>query len=221
MNGAAIIAAVRATTLLDTDQVTDDEMLVWVNEGHFRLAALHSWPWLQAAGHFHSAGAVQAYPITDIDATARRIVAIYDDTTSRRVRQVSATNAIETYGNDFPTAALATCYFLWGGSIYLIPIPTVVATYRVLYYKAPTAISTITSPEFDTQFHGALVHYGEFRVWEREEDLEKAGASYAHYLDMVGRMNAWYGQQAEDNPWAVGQPVASARWTNTPFLDGL
>jgi hypothetical protein len=69
-------------------------------------------------------------------------------------------------------------------------------------------------------FHSVLVHYGEFRAWQREEDLDKAAASYSHFADMLERMRLWYTQRVDDHPWSVGQPDWGRAVTNTPFLDG-
>jgi len=217
-----MIAAIRTSTLLPATRVSDDEMLDWVNEGYFRLAVLHGWPWLEAAGHFHATVGQQDYPLTDIDASARRLIAVYDDESNRRLRQVAPAVAINEYGDEFPSAERATCFFVWADRIYLIPVPTAVTMiYKVLYHKAPAALLVGTSPEFDPMFHHCLVHYGEFRAWQLEEDLDKAAAAYSHYADMVERMRMWYTQRVDDDPWAVGSPSGSARSSNTPFLDGL
>jgi len=222
VNGSALIAAVRTSTLIPTTQVSDDDLLNWLNEGYYRLAAMFNWSWLEASGHVDTVVGQQAYVLsTALDVSVRRIVAVYDDAGRTRLRQLDAGQAVEMYGDDWPTGERATCFFLWAGSLYLIPVPTTIKIYKVLYHKTPTALTAGSGPEFDPMFHHCLVHYGEFRAWQREEDLDKAAASYSHYADMVERMRLWYTQRVDEHPWAVGRPDGGGRWSNMPFLDGL
>jgi hypothetical protein len=308
MTGADIITAIRTATLLPTSQVSDAEMIAWINEGYNRIATHRNWQWLEAAGHLHITPATASHALSTIAAGCRRIVALYDETNDFRLRQWSPALAMDTFGADpippqastitepiiatnatsmtladasiysdwvgysptttrpiclkftldgeivkctnfagevatiergqygttaathldnaavvyapTPTASRASGFFVWGSSIFLVPVPSTAAICRVLYHKCPTEITTATSPEFDLMFHGALTHYGEFRAWQREEDLDKAQAAYSHFDDMLGRMVTWYASMVDDHPWYVGVPQYSGGWTNTPFLDG-
>lgn len=242
MNGAAIIRAVRTATLVPVSQVSDQELLTWINEGYYRIASQSQWPWLEGQGEMETVAGQQAYslstaivddldkddgeeppaPVPGTPLAVRRIVAVYDAENRVRLRQWSPASAVDVYGGDWPSSSKATAFFVWAGSLYLIPVPSVSGTrYLVLLHKAPTALTSGTGPEFDSMFHSALVHYGEFRMWQREEDLDKAQAAYAHYADTVERMRLWYTQRFDDQPWYVGEGVQGGAWTNTPFLDGL
>ena len=236
MNGAALIAMIRTATMIPSSMVTDAEILRWINEGYFRTAAMRPWPWLEQSGEFETVADQQAYPLAtaivdDVDPeepavpvarTVRRIVAIYDDTRRVRLRQWDATLAVDTFGDEWPSSAHATAFFIWADSLYLIPVPSEDdILYRVLLHKAPAALTLATDPDFDEMFHPCLAHYGEFRMWQREEDFEKATSAYAHYLDMVENMGEWYRSRFGDSPWQIGVPQQPRVWTNTPFLDGL
>lgn len=233
MNGAGIIRSVRTATLVPVTQVGDQEILSWVNEGYYRIATQYQWPWLEGVGELGTVADQQAYPlatsivddadaVTPVPYAVRRIVAVYDASNRVRLREWSPASAVEVYGGDWPSSARATAFFLWGGSLYLIPVPSDDdILYRVLFHKAPTAITVGGSPEFDPMFHAALVHYGEFRMWQREEDLDKAEAAYAHYADTAERMRLFYTQRVSDQPWYVGEGVQGGAWSNMPFLDGL
>ena len=112
---------------------------------------------------------------------------------------------------------------MFGGNINLLPKPTVSSVkYNVLYYKEPTSITTVTSPAFNAQFHHILVHYGEWRMWQREEDLDKANEAHAQFYRLLGQMIAWYKTAGDRGPWAVGSGSSTTMpATNTPFLNGL
>lgn len=308
MNGAAILTAVRQATLLDTNQVSDSNMLVWVNEGYYRIASGYSWPWLEATYNYKAPVGCPSIPLTSITSGLRRIAGVYDIANGARLRAWDASHALQSFGADiisdvastitepiaatdatsmtvadatiytnlhghtpsaaqpiylrftldgeivkvtnfsgnvatiargqcgttaathldnaaikhvpWDTAGRPTGFFIWGDSLYLNPCPDDDYSLIVVYHKAPTAIATDTSPEFDTMFHGALVHYGEYRCWQREEDLDKARQAYSNFATTVEEMRKFYAQRIDDSPWAVGRP-AEGRWTNTPFLDGL
>lgn len=233
MNGAALIAAIRTSTLVPSTQVTDDQVLSWINEGYYRIVSQRSWPWLEQSGELATVAAQQAYPlatsivddveaVTPVARSVRRIVAVYDDTKRVRLRQWSPSTAVSVFGDQWTSSQHAYAFYIWGGSLHLIPVPSDSdILYRVLLHKAPTALTVGGAPEFDPIFHHCLAHYGEFRMWQREEDLDKATAAYAHYSDMVERMASWYAQTVDDSPWQIGVGGSAGAWTNTPFLDGL
>lgn len=308
MIGSAILAAIRQATLLDTGQVSDDNLLVWVNEGYYRISSGSTWPWLEATYNYKAPAGCPSIALTSITSGLRRISGVYDIANGARLRAWDSAHALTSFGSDVisdvastitepiattgalsmtvadatiytnlcgysPTAARPiylrftldgevvkvtdftgnvativraqygttaathldnaaikhapmnaagrpTGFFLWGDSLYLNPVPDDDYSLIVVYHKAPTAITTEGSPEFDAMFHGALVHYGEYRCWQREEDLDKARAAYSNFVTTVEEMRKFYAQRVDDSPWAIGKP-AEGRWTNTPFLDGL
>lgn len=309
MNGAALIAAIRTATMVPESQVSDNDVLNWINEGYYRIAASRPWPWLEGLTYLYTAIGSPAYPLTSIGTNLRRIVAIYDSEGRYRLRQYDPATAFDMFGDysfieqastitepiasagatsmTLASAALYTTlaghspsatepiylrftldgeivkctnfagnvatiargqynttatthadneavayapvdrlgaptgFFIWNSSLYLMPVPDDVGALRIFYHKAPTAITLGGAPEFDVTFHHALAHYGEFRMWQREEDLDKATASYAHYKDIADEMRDWYRQRVDDSPWQIGAGIGSGVLTNTPFLDGL
>lgn len=221
---AELIIQVRAATMVPSAMVSDANLTTWINEGLYKVAASDRWPWLEASSNFTTTAGTQAYAISGIASGAvDRIAAIYSNTKRRRLVQVSAAQALEAYGGDMPSGAHADSFYIWAGSIYLLPVPdTSSVQYNLYYYKAPTALTTNTSPEFDAVFHRVLAHYAEMRLWQFEEDTQKAQAAEVQFYRVLTEMRGWYRDIAEDEPWAVGVPQSRrATRSNTPFLDGL
>jgi hypothetical protein len=224
MTGTGLINEVRAQTLVSSTAVSDTIVLGWLNEGLAEVASAADWPWLEASGHFHTTAGTQSYDLDGADLpNLERIIAVYDHTEPRRLMQVSPQAAFDAFGGDMPSSEHATAFFVFAGNINLLPVPSASATqYDILYYKQPTSITTATSPEWNAQFHHILAHYGEWRMWQREEDLEKANEAHAQFYRILGQMVAWYNRVGDRAMWAVGSGQSSlAGLTNTPFLNGM
>jgi hypothetical protein len=225
----SIIAEIRAITSVGSGAVSDAQVLGWLNEGVAEVASMYRWSWLEAEGHFHTIDGQTHYDYpASTDATVllpgcEKIIAIYHSSLHQRVRPTSLAAAVEAYGGTFPEAATATNFYLHGGAIYLLPIPTSAVQYNVFYLKGPDALEVSASsyPQWNAQFHHVLVHYGEWRMWQREEDNDKAQIAQANFYRILSQMISWYSNLADDRPWALGKDPISSILTNTPFLDGL
>jgi hypothetical protein len=232
MTAANIIADIRTQTLVSSTAVTDNEVLAWLNEGVAEVASTTDWPWLQASGHVHTV-ANQAYATIVgvhgagiIGADVERIIAITPNGAlgNGRLQQVSPYEALNEYSGKPSSAQWATHFYTWAGLVYFLPTPTTISVYDVLYIKTPTALaSTSSTPEWNGLFHHILVHYGEWRMWQREEDLDKANEAHAQFYRVLAQMIAWYSPQHPVGPIVIGSGGirSGAVLTNTPFVDGL
>lgn len=221
-----IRTAIRAVTLVPTAQISDANLLTFINEGLYRIAAAsREWPWLEDIDEFTTTAAQQNYDLlTDIATDLDRISSVYSNTKRTALQQVSHQDALTQYGGDMPTGTHADAFYVWDGDLFLLPVPdTSAIKYKVYYYKTPTALSAAgDSPAFDVVFHRALTHYGEMRCWQFEEDFQKAQAAELMFFRVLDDMLKFYRDRVDDSPWAVGVPARSLTTrTNTPFLDGL
>ena len=217
--------AVRTATRVSSAKITDAELTTWINEGLYRVSSFERhWPWLEDDDTFVTVADQQAYAVSSLAADVERISVLYSDTKRTRLQEIDRGTALENWGGDMPTGQHAHSWFIWGSSIYLIPIPdTADVQYNALYYKSPTALSADgDDPEWDAQFHDILVHYCEMRVWMHEEEPQKAGIAKGLFFERLDDMRKWYRDRADDSPWAIGvPPLKGVRHTNTPFLGGL
>lgn len=214
----AIRAMVRLNTLVETDDVSDAELLKYINLGYQEIASLYRWPWLETSASINVTASTQSY---SLPADHLRSISIVDASEKRKLERISADLAFEEWGGDFDSADPANYYFVFGGSIYFVPTPatTESAAYTHYYIKQPTLLSAGTdTPEWTDEFHLVLADYASARVWEREEDLEKASAYTQRYLTGLGRMVEYYMNREDDQPLVYGNGIKPLRrGTNTPF----
>jgi hypothetical protein len=222
-----------ATSLLDLtgpSYLTDVSSTITepiTNSGDLSMTVASGTLLTALAGHSPSAGN-PIYVRFTLDGEIVKITALATNvaTIERGCFSTTATthldNAVIKYV-PMSEAGRPVCFTVWAESMYLNPVPDDDYILLVAYQKAPTAIvssGSPTAPEFDEQFHEALVHYGEFRTWQREEDLDKANTAYSHFMDTVNQMARWYRMRTDEEPWKLGSGRVTGRATNTEFLNG-
>lgn len=198
---------VRQQTLIEIDDWANTKVDAVVNEGYRDIVSKFLWPFMAADAALTTVLDQQAYAFTAVASNISRIEAIIDNDKRRRLVEVAAADAWEMYGGDMPSSSDATHFFLWGNNIHLMPVPdsAVVDAYQVYYYKTPTLLSNDTdTPEWDAQFHMALAFYAIAKVWEREEDFDKAEYWQGRFNARVELMASFYLNRASDQPSIVG-----------------
>lgn len=228
MTLAQLKALIRTQTLVETDDVSDAELLTFLNNGINELTVRFRWPFLEKSSTISAANGTQAY---SLPADYSRLVAVVDNDNTTRLTRITPELAFEQWGGDPPTGTDATWFFIWGEKLNLIPVPTAADTdrYTLYYLKTPTLLAADgDSPEFASQFHHILALYAAARVWESEEDLAKMARLDEAFGQQIEVMARYYLKRDEDFPivWGDGmRPPASSRVIydvrfNMPFLDG-
>lgn len=221
---------VREQTLLETDDWSNTKVNVVINEGVLEVATRFDWPWLADIADFSLVADQQAYTfatITNAGVTSKnigKIEAIIDRDRRVRLIEMDPSRAWERFGGDMPESTDPTHFFIWGESVYLVPVPTTADTdrLRVFYYRKPALLSNDSdSPEWDSQFHYAAAYWAVARAWEREEDFEKASAWRSQFDSRVEAMARYYLNRASDAPIIVGARRRPDSRANLPFLDGV
>lgn len=223
--------------MVPSSQVSDADLTGWINEGYNDVISRLDWPWMHAQGTLTTVASQEGYDFDDIaeyvgdgrvnDETSygavARIISIYDVEQRTKLREVSPQQIYDEYGGVRPSSERATHFWIMGRYVFLHPVPSAAdRTYRVFYIQRITELSQDTdTPAFESIFHSILKHYGEMRMWQREEDLHKAAAAEAKYAAVLAAMGRWYMDRADDSPWVLGSGSGRTSRTNTPFLDGL
>lgn len=217
---------IRESSLIETDDWSNAKILNVINEGVRVVSNRFRWPWLAGSANLSVVADTDSYALTSIDADITSLEAITVNGRRQRLREVSIANALADYGGDLPESRYATHFFIWGADLHLIPTPSenVTDAYKVYYYKKPTELSNDSdTPEWDSRFHLVLAYWGLRRVWEREEDMEKADYWNAQFEAEVDRMAAFYLNRASDSPAVVGLGMPTRRVServHLPVLDG-
>jgi hypothetical protein len=219
---ATLRAIVRNQTLAESDDVSEANLNTFINQGLRELSVAFNWPWLQATDDIDVVADTQAY---DLPSDYRKLFVVRDNDKRRTLRRITLDEALNLYGGDPPSGSDALQYYIWADQIYLLPVPdtTESAAYTVFYQKAVTALSSdLDVPEFASEYHLILTHYAIARVWEHEEEGEKAALADAIFASKVAQMAHYYMHREERNPLIFGDGGEGTLGTraNMPWLDG-
>lgn len=101
----------------------------------------------------------------------REVTSLIDVADKTRLYQRPYRDALEEYGDD---TGVPEAWSVWGGSIYLWPIPDSQVVLKAVGYRAPTDWSADPSAEFDCDdlFHMAILYFVLSRCYARLEDTE-------------------------------------------------
>jgi hypothetical protein len=80
-----------------------------------------------------------------------------------------------------------------------------------------TFTTSSDSPAFLPSHHNVLADYVEARVWEREEEFEKAIQAQARFEAGARNLRLAYQSRVNGNPWAFGDGRPSNFARNDPF----
>ena len=224
MNRSSIRARIRVLTLMETDDISNDDLNNIINEGVDAVGGRFEWPFLAAMDSFGVTAATQGYAFTSIASNVVGQIAAVVRTGKHRISEISPQDALAQYGDDFGEGSDATHYFVWGTSVYLVPTPdtTEAAAYKLYYFRRPTTLDNdVDEPEWERQFHELLVSYGCSKVWEREEDMEKAKYWSDKFDQSVEAMARFYLNRADDHPVIVGESASFSTSGNMPWLNGV
>lgn len=212
-----IIDRVRQKTMIDTSEISDNQMILWLNDAQDEVSNRSNWDWLMGTEDIVTADGTGNYALA---ADWTSIVVIVEDGERRPLVPVTVEAVWHQYGDDLPTATRAKYYYIWANELYLLPVPTSVVTYHVYAEGLPTVFTaTSDSPAFLQTFHKVLADYVEARVWEREEEFEKSQVAEGHFEFGVRTMILAYQSRQKLDPWAVGDGVPTGLRRNDPFYN--
>lgn len=213
---------VRQQTLVEADDFADAKLNAVINQGVRDLSTLFRWPFLATSSTVAMVADQQAYAMPADLQSIEKVVVTGEQ---RTLSELSPARAWGEYGGKFGTATVPESFFIWGSSLYMVPIPTdATKSITLYYYRFATELTNDTSvPEWAAPFHQILAEYAAAHVWEREEDFPKARDFWGRYFQGVDRMAQFYLNRSADKPMVVGgsgaQHTTSHPWPNMPWLE--
>lgn len=212
-----IRAAVRLSTTVDSGEVSDAELLTYINEGIYDVSMRFDWPWLQANDTFATVASTRAYALSALNDAVSEILFVIRSGDDEPLHPISYAQAVASWGDDYPDGT-PKWWFLHEENINLVPVPTAVETIKVFYVALPAELSAGSdSPVWIATFHSVLVDFVESQVWEQQEDFEKAQYAFAKYLDRIDQMKRVYRGRVNIGPWTLGAARSTVTGRNEPF----
>lgn len=178
MTAADIKSAVRTITDLDTDDLPDAILDLYIRDGFYRiLDSEKRWTFLEFSFDFSTQTGVRAYDLETIASEPlSQVISIVDNTNiGYRLDMIGYDEAERTYSGVYDTTGDPLFYALWNGAIHLYPKPN---NSRVLVcrgYREPFDWQT-EGGEVDAvpSLHFPLVYYACSRVYQQLEDSAMA-----------------------------------------------
>lgn len=191
----------REQTLVETDDLDQDKLNNIVNQGVREVAARFSWPFLAASAAETLTAGQATVAIPD---GAGRIESLVLTGTKYRLAEVPPAAAWAEYGDQFGSGR-PTTFFLWGSSIYFIPVPSEETGLTINYLTEPTLLGNDEDlPQWDSSFHMVLADYAIWKLWEREEEYAKAQQAQEDFERGVDRMARFYVNRTSNAPLVIG-----------------
>lgn len=188
MNRSDILTSVRNITEMDTNDVSDATLSLYLRDGYNRIIDLERrWNFLEVSFTMTTVVNQTAYTINDFtNDDIREVVSIVDDNYSR-LEFISYDEAeIMFRENNATGSSRPMFYSVWADQIHLFPKPNAVINLSVRAYRTPsdwvTNNSTVDGPD---AFDIPLVYYVVSRVYQSQEELTTAGAYERSFNDAI------------------------------------
>jgi hypothetical protein len=174
MTAADIRAAVRSITDLDTDDLPDLLLNLYIRDGYYRILDTEKrWSFLEYSFEFNTQTGVRVYPISEIaDEPMGQVSSIVDNRgTGYRLDMIGYDMAERTYIGSYDTNGDPLFYSIWAGAVHLYPKPNNSRVLVARGYREPFDWQTEGGDvDASPSLHFPLVYYACSRVYQQLED---------------------------------------------------
>ena len=220
MNRGDIRTFVRGVTRTETHDVSDALLDVYINEGYDEILSNRTWPW----GYALTPEPVTMVPDQaeyTLDVKVKRILQVIEKEQRYPLTSVSQSDWARRQ-DAIQSTSRPVWYTFARNTLFLFPVPATTDTLDVYYYEHPSwgtpgAPDDADVPAFESSFHVAIADWAMVRLWEQEEDLEKADDYRGRFEIKLNRMADFYNTEIVSRPMIYGETV-TARPTSMPWL---
>lgn len=187
MTRSDIIDAVREITEMDSNDVSDSIIDIYIRDGYNRIIDLERrWSFLECSFNVTTVANQEDYTVDDFTADEiREVIAVVDDE-NNRLEYVAYDTAEDAIIDSNLNTGVPTFYSFWGGKMYLFPTPKDASVLSVRAYRYPTDwVTNDTAPDGVVSFDMALVYYAISRIYQAQEELNTAATYERMYADTV------------------------------------
>lgn len=178
MSAADIRQAVRNITDLDSEDLSDSLLNLYIRDGYYRILDMNKrWPFLEFSFSFTTRVQGRDYELASITSEPiGQIVSLVDNSgQGTRLDLISFDEAEMIYTGTYDSPSDPLFYAVWGGSIHLYPKPSAVITLTARGYREPLDWQTEGGDvDASPTLHFPLVYYACSRVYQQLEDSAMA-----------------------------------------------
>lgn len=177
MNKAEIRDAVRTITELDTSDVSNSTIDLYIKDGYDRIVSLERrWPFFEASSSLTTVAGVREYSVDSVGTgDFRELTSLVSSSEGVRLRLISYDQGEQAFLVDAADPSGVPQYWsVWGGNIQLWPKPASEYTLLVRGYRQPNSWHESEGEEVDAdeRLHRALVYYTTAQLYQLQEDVE-------------------------------------------------
>ena len=219
VNRGELRQLVRDISRTETQDVTDSVLNVYMDEGYAEVVSHRVWPW----GYALTPETVALVPDQNeytLDDKVKRVLTVIEKEQRYPLTQVSQNDWARTQ-NSIQSTSRPIWYTFAIKTLFLWPVPATTDSLDVYFYEHPVWASDDTEvPPFDEAFHTSIVDWSLSRLWEQEEDLEKADDYRQRFEVKLNRMGKFYDTEMVDRPmiYGGGTDNVKGRPSSMPWL---
>lgn len=179
MNLNEIRAKVREVVDMDSTDVSDALLAMYITDGYERIIALDGrWPFFEKSWTLTTVADQSAYLVSGIGTgDVREITSVVDPSAGGiRLTMIDHAEAEALWLGANDQSGTPRHFSIWQQSIHLWPKPEAAVTLNLRGYRKPTAWYSdgTTEVDADDRLHQSLVTYTIAQVYQLQEDLEVA-----------------------------------------------
>ncbi len=208
---------VRTLSKVGSHSVSDTELDVFLDEGYGEVVTNRTWSWGYALTPV-TVTLVSGTDVYSLAASVKRIIAVVEADQGYPLQAISQTDWARRKEATVATSTPLQ-YTFSKGDLHVWPVPGVTDDLYVYYYEHPEfAAADASVPAFDETFHPILVDWAMSRLWEVEEDFEKAEDYRSRFEIKLIRMAKFNNSEVEDRPMIFGARPEVTHVSNMPWL---
>lgn len=185
-------------------QVTDADMIRWINDGQ-RRAVLKNDTLLEKTATTSAVAGQQEYTLP-VDLLILKFIQYKESTSAayyklRGMTPVQFNEYIDGWSDGGVAKGVPTVFTIFSGKIiaYPTPVTSVTDAFKIYYNRAPVDVASGTdTPDLPSLYHDTLVEYCMEQAYEMDEDLESASNSaskVAEDIDLLRGREDWKTQE--------------------------
>jgi hypothetical protein len=193
---------VRDLARIEAHDVDDTQLDVYLDEGYQEVVSNRDWPWCYALTPITQAltADIDEYALA---ATVIRVLAVRNDDQDYPLEAIAQSDwaRLKTITAD----TTPRFYTFTNGTLHIWPPPSTADDLIIEHYEHPLFdTGDNDSPVYDAAFHQLLVDWSLSRLWEMEEDFEKADDYRSRFEIRLLRMAQFYNTLVEARPLIYG-----------------
>lgn len=174
MTATELRNTVRQIVDLDTDDLPDSLLNMYIRDGYYRILDLEKrFPWLETSFNFVTTSGVRTYVISGFTADPiSQVVSIVDNNgIGARLQMIGYDEGEATYVGSYDIAGDPLFYAVWNDRIHLYPKPSNSRVLTCRGYREPRDwIGLNDTVDAHPSLHFPLVYYAVSRVYQQIED---------------------------------------------------